>query len=340
MDKVSVDQDQTNTGPKPPPKAKPRTMSDDQYQHVDTVSVDQDQTNTAPKPPPKAKPRTMSDDQSDDQHADMVSVDQDQTNTAPKPPPKARSRTMSDDQSDDQHADMLFDLLMMENTETLNNLIHQLNLIANNLDKVSNKTKVAGITGGTTAVVGGLTAGAGLLLAPVTLGFSLALTVVGVGVAAAGGVTGASAAIANKVNVDNDMKKIHQVFQDFQSIMNDIQGCLMFMVEGMTQLARHPTASLALVDEGPAELPRVLKLGLEGSGRGLCTTAIQANSDASEVMLGLAMGLNVYFDAGKGQSKRKLKSKCATKLRVVAHGLDKGLKELVRANESLREVRP
>ena len=67
--------------------------------------------------------------------------------------------------------------------------------------KVSNKTKVAGISGGTTAVLGGLAAGAGILLAPLTLGASLAITVAGVGVATVGGLTGASAAIANKVRL-------------------------------------------------------------------------------------------------------------------------------------------
>ena len=66
---------------------------------------------------------------------------------------------------------------------------------------MSNRTKVAGISGGTTAVLGGLAAGAGILLAPLTLGASLAITVVGAGVATAGGVAGASAAIAHKVRL-------------------------------------------------------------------------------------------------------------------------------------------
>ncbi|XP_008298897.1 apolipoprotein L3-like [Stegastes partitus] len=82
---------------------------------------------------------------------------------------------------------------------TLKHHIYELRCIADNLDKVSKGTKIAGITGGATTVAGGVAAAAGVILSPFTLGASLALTAVGVGVAAAGGVTGASAAIANKV---------------------------------------------------------------------------------------------------------------------------------------------
>eukprot|EP00064_Thunnus_orientalis_P014206 superscaffoldBa00002440_g14247 len=88
--------------------------------------------------------------------------------------------------------------LLSENSGTLKKHIDDLLCIADNLDKFSKGTKIAGITGGATSVAGGVAAAAGVILSPFTLGASLALTAVGVGVVAAGGVTGASAAIAHK----------------------------------------------------------------------------------------------------------------------------------------------
>ncbi|XP_010777148.1 apolipoprotein L5-like [Notothenia coriiceps] len=92
-----------------------------------------------------------------------------------------------------------FNLLLSEHGETLKKHTQELLCIADNLDKVSKGTKIAGITGGATSAVGGVAAVAGVALAPFTLGASLLLTVAGAGVMAAGGITGASAAIAHKV---------------------------------------------------------------------------------------------------------------------------------------------
>ncbi|KAJ4918090.1 hypothetical protein JOQ06_000185 [Pogonophryne albipinna] len=92
-----------------------------------------------------------------------------------------------------------FNILVSEHGVTLKKLTQELLCIADNLDKVSKGTKIAGITCGATSAVGGVAAVAGVALAPFTLGASLLLTAAGAGVMAAGGITGASAAIAHKV---------------------------------------------------------------------------------------------------------------------------------------------
>ncbi|TKS68616.1 Apolipoprotein L3 [Collichthys lucidus] len=127
-------------------------------------------------------------------------------------------------------------LLLSKHGSFLKERNTELLCIADNLDKVSKNTKIAGITGGATTVAGGVAAAAGVILSPLTLGVSLALTVIGVGVAAAGGVTGASAAIVNQVNVTQDKKKIEKTFQEYESRMEDIQGCLKFINEGMEEM--------------------------------------------------------------------------------------------------------
>ncbi|XP_016109811.1 uncharacterized protein, partial [Sinocyclocheilus grahami] len=110
------------------------------------------------------------------------------------------------------------------------NFITQLNCIADELDKTVKKTRIAGITGGTTGAIGTAAILAGIALAPMTLGASLAVAGIGVGVAAAGGVTGASAAISKKVRKTQDRRKVEKILRNYQSQMEDVEECLKFIV--------------------------------------------------------------------------------------------------------------
>ncbi|XP_014037778.1 uncharacterized protein [Salmo salar] len=236
-----------------------------------------------------------------------------------------------------QNALQLYNLLLTKHGETLKNYIIDLISIADNLDKVSKGTKIAGITGGATGAVGGVAAAAGVILAPFTLGASLALTVVGVGVAAAGGVTGASAAIANKVSNAQDRKKIELILQDYLALMGDIEACLRFINVGMELLRKHNLSTLQEVD---AEAVRVVRVAMvTGVGS---SSAIEASSKASGMLQGFALGMDIYFTQkkdGKGGPKLKkgLESKFGKKIREVAQQLNDGLDEVIKVKYELVE---
>ncbi|CAL8273017.1 unnamed protein product [Gadus morhua 'NCC'] len=332
----------TNPAQPPPPKPKPRTKSFDLPQHI-LGPGNQDKTDRAPAPAPKPKPKPGP---KPDCLFQRIVLDPDYLKQwwASVSPWDSLQEDFNGKKENEiiavkarrfHIAVQLFDLLMTEKTKTLSNYMSQLNLIADHLDMVSNRTKVAGISGGTTAVLGGLAAGAGILLAPLTLGASLAITVVGAGVATAGGVAGASAAIAHKVDLENEKKKIRKVFQDNKDNIQDLQRCLEFIVEGMNQLAQHPSASLSKVKVDPVKLNMVYHLG-----GGVCPRAIEANVKASGIMEGLAIGLDMFFKDGKGATKNKLRSKCAAKLRVLVQEMGTGLREFERAKESLKVFLP
>nr|XP_046166370.1 uncharacterized protein LOC124002716 isoform X3 [Oncorhynchus gorbuscha] len=236
-----------------------------------------------------------------------------------------------------QNALQLYNLLLTKHGETLKNHIIDLISIADNLDKVSKGTKIAGITGGATGAVGGVAAAAGVILAPFTLGASLALTVVGVGVAAAGGVTGASAAIANKVSSAQDRKKIELILQDYLALMGDIEACLRFINVGMEHLRKHNLSTLQEVDTEAVRVVRVAIVTGVGS-----SSAIDASSKASGMLQGFALGMDIYFtqkEDGKGGPKLKkgLESKFGRKIREVAQQLNEGLDEVIKVKYELVE---
>ncbi|XP_042172442.1 uncharacterized protein LOC112242341 isoform X3 [Oncorhynchus tshawytscha] len=236
-----------------------------------------------------------------------------------------------------QNALQLYNLLLTKHGETLKNHIIDLISIADNLDKVSKGTKIAGITGGATGAVGGVAAAAGVILAPFTLGASLALTVVGVGVAAAGGVTGASAVIANKVSSAQDRKKIELILQDYLALMGDIEACLRFINVGMEHLRKHNLSTLQEVDTEAVRVVRVAIVTGVGS-----SSAIDASSKASGMLQGFALGMDIYFtqkEDGKGGPKLKkgLESKFGRKIREVAQQLNEGLDEVIKVKYELVE---
>ncbi|XP_022070779.2 apolipoprotein L3-like [Acanthochromis polyacanthus] len=225
---------------------------------------------------------------------------------------------------------------MSERDETLKQHIYELRCVADNLDKVSKGTKIAGITGGATTVAGGVAAAAGVILSPFTLGASLALTAVGVGVAAAGGVTGASAAIANKVNVTQDKKKIDKTLHDYEEVITEIQACLKVISDGMEQLRQHGLSTLIGTKMDSARLTKVVELAVKG---GASASALEANSKASGLIKGFALGMDSFYIQGKDGPKVKkgLESKFAKKIRSLAEDLETGLDELIKMKDMFRE---
>uniref|UniRef100_A0A667WGG4 Uncharacterized protein n=2 Tax=Myripristis murdjan TaxID=586833 RepID=A0A667WGG4_9TELE len=231
------------------------------------------------------------------------------------------------------NAIQLYNILMTEHGGTLKDYITQLSCIADNLDKVSKGTKIAGITGGAAGVAGGVAA-AGLVLAPFTLGASLALTVVGVGVAAAGGATAASAAIANQVTVTQDKKKIESIFQEYEALMEEIQDCLKFISEGLEHLREHDTSTLRATR---AKSPRVTAVAQLATSDRASARAMEANSKASGVMHGFALGMFFTQKKGGAKVKKGLESKLAEKIRTVVEEMKKGLDELMHLKELFSE---
>ncbi|CAI5681240.1 unnamed protein product [Oreochromis niloticus] len=160
----------------------------------------------------------------------------------------------------------------------------------------------------------------------------LALTAVGVGVAAAGGVTGASAAIANKVNCNQDQKKIEKIFTDYESLSKGIQEKLVYVHEGIEQLRQY---GVIMLERTKVKLERASKV-LEFFGQGgPCAKVLEANSKPSGMIEGFALGMDMYFIKGKDGTKVKkgFESKLAKKLRSLAVDLQERLDEFIEMKE-------
>ncbi|XP_046872345.1 apolipoprotein L3-like isoform X2 [Hypomesus transpacificus] len=231
------------------------------------------------------------------------------------------------------HALLLYEQLLNKNGESMKNNITELFSIADNLDKVSKGTKIAGITGGATSAVGGIAAVAGVVLSPFTFGASLALTAIGVGVATAGGVTGASAAIAHKVSVAQDRKKIETVLQDYRAHTDDLEACLKFINRGMGSLRMHSLTVLTGVHTKAVRVAKVVEVA------GDTARAMDASSKASGMLNGFSLGMDLFYSNKDRQKLKKgLESKFAAKIRQVAGQLQYGLNELVKVKDMNKEL--
>ncbi|XP_022531232.2 apolipoprotein L6-like [Astyanax mexicanus] len=227
----------------------------------------------------------------------------------------------------------LYDFLLSEREDTLRGLTDELSGVADNLNKVYKGARIAGITGGAAGAAGVAAAVGGILLAPLTLGASLAVTAVGVGVAAAGGVTGASAAITNKVNSDNDRKKVEKILQDFTTEIEDIENCVMFIRSGIKYLNSHNLSELHGVDQ------EVVKVAKVAGVAGRNTLAICAFSKASGVIQGFALGMDIHFTTNDKQKLKKgSETKFAKQIREVAEKMKASLDELMKVKNDLKSA--
>ncbi|XP_054896848.1 apolipoprotein L3-like isoform X2 [Poeciliopsis prolifica] len=218
--------------------------------------------------------------------------------------------------------------LMSTHDGKLKLLISEFRSIADNLDKVSKGTKIAGITGGASTAAGGVAAAAGVILAPFTAGASLALTVVGAGVAAAGGVTGASAAIANKANLNQDKKKIERTLQEFKELHEEILTCLKFINKGMNLLKTDGVSALKVMVDKNEMVSKEAASAVQLTIRKASCMDSEKSNNVSGLLDGFALGMEIYFNKDGQTVKKKLASQLAANIRKLAKDLASGLEEL------------
>lgn len=135
-----------------------------------------------------------------------------------------------------------------------------------------------------------------------------------------------------QVNVTQDKKKIEKTFQEYERLMVDIQKCLKFIDEGMKQLQQHDLSVLTEARKDSVRVARVVQLATTGGGS---ARAIQANSKASGMMQGLALGLDMHFTQGKDgdELKKGHGSKLAKKIRSLAADLTSAFDELMQLRD-------
>lgn len=252
----------------------------------------------------------------------------------------------------------VFNKLFSERAEGLWQHVIDLHAIADGLDRFNKKTKIAQITGGSTSALGGIATITGFALAPFTMGASLIVTAVGLGVAMAGALTSASAGISNTVNNSMDRKKVERIVEDYQEKMADLDKCMKFIKQGITNLRKFNLNKIKkqaynrdfpafdnLYEDGAMagkavlssanEIMRVMQIA-NAAG----TSAVRAAHIASistGVLTGLFVGMDIYFVAKDSHElKNGAKSEFAAKIREVADQLQEGLVELNGIREELQ----
>ncbi|XP_051984458.1 apolipoprotein L6-like [Xyrauchen texanus] len=252
----------------------------------------------------------------------------------------------------------VFNKLFSERAEGLWQHVIDLHAIADGLDRFNKKTKIAQITGGSTSALGGVATITGLALAPFTMGTSLIITAVGLGVAMAGGLTSASAGISSTVNNSLDRKKVERIVEDYQEKMADLNKCMKFIKQGITNLHKFnlnkmkkhaynrdfPCFDNVYEDGAMAgkailinanEIMRVVQVAnVAGT---TAARAVQIASVSTGVLTGLFVGMDIYFVAKDSHELKKgAKSEFAAKIREVADQLHEGLVELNSIREELQ----
>lgn len=252
----------------------------------------------------------------------------------------------------------VFNKLFSERAEGLWQHVIDLHAIADGLDRFNKKTKIAQITGGSTSAMGGIATITGLALAPFTLGTSLIVTAVGLGVAIAGGLTSASAGISNTVNNSLDRKKVERIVEDYQEKMADLNKCMKFIKQGITNLRKFnlnrvkkhtynqdfpgfdniyedgAMAGKAILSNAN-EIMRVMQVA--NAAGTTAARAVQIASISTGVLTGLFVGMDIYFVAKDSHELKKgAKSEFAAKIREVAEQLHEGLVELNSIREELQ----
>lgn len=227
----------------------------------------------------------------------------------------------------------VYNILLTERAESLQNNINELQSLADNTDKVSKKVKIAKITGATGAVGGVATvaAVAGVVLSPITMGASLAVAAaaIGVGVAATGAATGASAAIAGKVTNNQDRKKVETILQNYTSMMDEIEQCMVFIQMGMEHLRKYNLSSLKNVDTEAVQVARIMEVADGGH--------LGAVSRSAGIIEGFAAGMDLLFNKDQKLKKGK-ESKFAEKICMVANQLQSQLDECLKYRNRLEEM--
>ncbi|XP_058860474.1 uncharacterized protein LOC131702703 isoform X2 [Acipenser ruthenus] len=104
----------------------------------------------------------------------------------------------------------------------IENLIRELNGIADELDGVDRKATIAKTAGSSVGIVGGILGIVGLALAPFTFGATTALSIAGTVVSAAGGVTSVGAGIGKFADDKKYNKRVEEKVKEIKSIIEDL----------------------------------------------------------------------------------------------------------------------
>lgn len=229
----------------------------------------------------------------------------------------------------------LFEGLVFYRGQIFNDHITQLYCMADKLDSLHKKTRIAGIAGGTTGALGGVAAVAGVALAPFTFGASLAVTAIGVGVATAGGVTGASVAIKNKMSDTKERKKVEEMVQTYRTQMEDVEACLKFISTGLEGLRKYDLGTVwgMGMDKDAVKLLRLAQVVSSQSAH------LRPTGRSSGILDGFAMSMDIYFTKeDKEKFKKGSETKFARKIRELAKQLKGGLDELMQVRDTIRSA--
>ncbi|XP_026150855.1 nucleolar protein dao-5-like isoform X3 [Mastacembelus armatus] len=231
----------------------------------------------------------------------------------------------------------VFIKVFTERAEVLWQSIIVLHAIADDISNFHQKTKIAGITGGTTTAVGGVTAVTGLALAPFTFAASLIITAVGVGVAAAGGITSASAAISDNVNNMHDRKKVEEVLQEYENHLLDIAKILHFVNQGLYKLRGHPFLRSGTQHYSEDwEIRRAVQMISIVDSPVMRGTEIADGAVAS--VQRLFKGMDTYFVKDSRELKKGCKKEMVAEVKQVANVLSDMVVGLNTIREELQEA--
>lgn len=129
-----------------------------------------------------------------------------------------------------------------------------------------------------------------------------------------------------QAHVSQSKKKLEKTFQEYKDLMVNIQDCLKFINEGLEQLKQHDLYVLSEARKDSVKIAKMVQLAATGRAS---ARAIEANSNASGLIEGFALGMDLVIQGKNGQRPKKdFKSALGKKIRKLAEELNKGLDEL------------
>lgn len=223
-----------------------------------------------------------------------------------------------------------FQSMLLTRADTLRSHISELNGIANNLEKVSQRHKMTGITGGTASAAGGVAAVVGIALAPLTMGASLIATAVGAGVVVAAGGVGAGSAIKKKKMKSTDHKRVEEIMRAYKDQVLDLDQSLEMVRAGMEGLRRHTVTDLTDASDEAVWMARVAEAAYQLNEAG---SAKPSPLSAVDVLRGFDAGAEVYSNNEGQKLKKGSEKKFGAKVRTLAQQLQEALKDMTHAHE-------
>ncbi|XP_063075820.1 mucin-2-like isoform X2 [Engraulis encrasicolus] len=233
-----------------------------------------------------------------------------------------------------------FQAMLQTRGDALRSHISDLQGIAQELERVCQRHKLAGITGGTASAAGTVAAVVGIALAPLTMGASLIATGVGVGVAVAAGGVGAGSAINKKKKKSSDVKRVEEIIKTYREQVGDLDQCLEMVRTGMERLRRcQPVAGVNGASDEAVWMAQVAeaayRLGKEGSATP--SSSSSSPKSARDVLKDFddGAGEEVYSNTKEGKKLRKgSEKKFGERVCTLAQQLQEALNDMTHAHET------